>query len=344
MRAAITEWEFTLNCLSGEFRADARRMLRRGYDIHLDNVSDGARRLMIRLPAGLPCDRPTFDAFCIKDFMLWHADKKGKGGILEIKPEPDAGGYLDNLYDVNELLPEIAPVREQLIGGDLRPLYIAWLAGASDDPSLEPPVPAGLGQRTTALETMAYFFAISEALLDAAAERSPPLPATHAGGAIQAWIAEQPADELRELVRRFLEEDAAVTRAATRAHIRDRAGVATWPMADPARTGAQLYELQGVLVKQERLRDKQSREAARRHRLADMAADPQPVIAQIEKMLKVRSEKNCRQAIEQLEELCEALGPERGPATVRAVAEKLRREYPRLYRLIAALWKEDLPD
>ena len=46
----------------------------------------GVRRLMIRLPAGLPCDRRRFDAFSIPNSMVWIADKQGKEGILKIEP------------------------------------------------------------------------------------------------------------------------------------------------------------------------------------------------------------------------------------------------------------------
>jgi DNA-binding IscR family transcriptional regulator len=42
--------------------------------------------------------------------------------------------------------------------------------------------------------------------------------------------------------------------------------------------------------------------------------------------------------------LREALGPERGPAETRSIAEKLRSENPRLRQLIAALREKGLFD
>src|SRR5438874_1180233 len=152
-RAEISRWEFTNEYHWGDFRGDAAEMLRRGYDVHLHYANYGIRRLMMRLPGGLPCDRPTFEAFCPEYGVEWLADKKGKGGILEISPEADAGTY-DDMYDPSTALAAIAPVREELIGGDLRALYLAWLACPGDEESLEPPVPAGLGKLTPALEAM----------------------------------------------------------------------------------------------------------------------------------------------------------------------------------------------
>jgi hypothetical protein len=37
---------------------------------------------MFRLPAGLPCDRKQFEAYCPEVGLEWQAGKKGPGGIL----------------------------------------------------------------------------------------------------------------------------------------------------------------------------------------------------------------------------------------------------------------------
>jgi hypothetical protein len=142
-RAKITEWEFTNEYNFGDFHGNAKEMLRRGFDIHLHYAKFGIRRLMIRLPKGLPCDRPTFKIFQVDGCVEWMADKKGIGGILDIEPEADAGTYEEEIYNVDTLLHKIAPIRNSLINGDLRALYIAWLACNYDEESMEPPVPAG---------------------------------------------------------------------------------------------------------------------------------------------------------------------------------------------------------
>ena len=344
-RAEITPWEFTNEYHFGDFHGNAREMLRRGYDIHLHYANFGIRRLWIRLPAGLPSDRRTFDAFRVEDCLEWTADKKGQGGILEIEPEADAGTYEEDLFDVDRLLPTIAPIRELLIGGDLRALYLAWLACPYDDESLEPPVPAGLGKLPQALEAMATFYEVSDDLIASAALRSPPSPkSTDAGQRLKDWIAKQTQDDLRELAGRLLAGDAVATRAETLARIRDETGAGTWPLAEPTRTLAQLRESAGGVRDQRLQREEQARDRARRKRLAAIAADPSKTIANIEKLVKTRSVDSYEEAASQLADLCEALGPEPGAARARAVAEKLRRENPRLHRLIAALRKRGLLD
>lgn len=131
----------------------------------------------------------------------------------------------EDLYDVGTMLPEIAPVRELLIGGDLRPLYVAWLACNGDDEALEPPVPAGLGKLTPALKALAKFYEVSLDLIAAAR-------------GVRAAVA--PSDRCRCGVARVdcqaVAGGAAATRAAALGNRRGRQPGGN-PVADPRRDG-----------------------------------------------------------------------------------------------------------
>ena len=343
-RAEITKWEFSNEYHFGDFHGKADEMLRRGYDVHLHYANFGVRKLMFRLPMGLPCDPQTWAAFQPEYGIDWHADKQGSGGILEIQPEADAGTYGDGLFDVDELLAEIAPVRELLMAGDLRPLYLMWLACSGDDEAQEPPVPSGLDKLPPSLIAMAEFYELSDGLLEAAAERSPPLPkgGDDSGARTKAWIARQSKDELRGLVERLLTDDVAVVRGEALARIRDEAGATEWPMAEATRTLGQLRAAAEVIHERLKQREKQAKEKARRARLAKIAADPQKVIAHAADLVKQRSTKSYEEAAQSLADLREALGPEHGPRQVEAVAEKLRREHPTLKHFVSALRKHGL--
>src|SRR6516162_8426935 len=76
-RAEITPWAFDNEYHFGDFHGNAEEMLRRGYDFHLHYANFGIRKLMFRLPTGLPCDRKLFDAFCPEYGLKWKADKQG---------------------------------------------------------------------------------------------------------------------------------------------------------------------------------------------------------------------------------------------------------------------------
>jgi hypothetical protein len=344
-RAEITKWEFTNEYHYGDFRGEAEEMLRRGFDLHLHYANFGIRKLMIRLPGGLPCDRRTFEAFCPEYGVAWIGDKKGKGGSLEISPQAEPDSYDEYMDDLGGLLPRLAPLREALIGGDLRALYLAWLVCNFEEDAPEPPVPAGLGKLTPALEAMAEFYEVDVDLLAAAAQQSPPLPqATERNTALDEWIAKQSKDDLARLVQQLLAEDAARSRAETLSRIRDASQTSMWPLAEPTRTLTQLREAAEAEGDERSKRERRADETKRRKRLAAISSNPAKVVASIKELVEERSIDSYERAAQELADLRDALGPDEGPARAREIVQKLRREKPRLHHLAAALRKQGLLD
>ena len=80
-RAEVSIWSFKNEYHYGDFHGNVVEMLRRGYDLHLQYANFGVRRLLIRLPNGLP-DVSAAKAYIGKDSMLFVKDKQGPGGIL----------------------------------------------------------------------------------------------------------------------------------------------------------------------------------------------------------------------------------------------------------------------
>ena len=345
-RAEITKWDFTNEYHYGDFHGNTREMLRRGYDVHLHYANYGIRKLMFRLPGGLPWDRQTLVAYLPEDGVTWHADKSGRGGILEIQPEADAGTFDDDMFEPHESLEEIAPVRDLLIAGDLRVLYVIWLtinAVQGDDEATEPPLPAGMSDLPDCLTALADFYDLGGDILDAAAEGSPPMPKSKDGHArTTAWLAKRSKEELKELAHRFLTADATGVRAETLALIRDEEGTEAWPTVEPTRTFQQLREMGDELEKRRSQREADAKEKARRARLKKMAADPKAVIDEVEKLIDQRSTTNYIKAAKTLVELAEALGPIDGTPKAQAVAESLRKKNPTLKTLISELRKHGL--
>jgi hypothetical protein len=126
--------------------------------------------------------------------------------------------------------------------------------------------------------------------------------------------------------------------------IRDETSSGTWPTAEPTRTFAQLGALAEAHRDKQQQRQQQKQEAARRKHLAAISAAPDKAVANIERLAKERSTESYEQAARELVDLREALGPDLGPERAKAVAEKLRRENPRLKRLVAALRGQGLLD
>lgn len=115
-------------------------------------------------------------------------------------------------------------------------------------------------------------------------------------------------------------------------------------MVEPTRTLAELLEAAGGIGERRERKTQQAAEAARRKHLTDIAADPQTLISNVEKLVQSRSTANYERAAKELVDLQEALGPQKGPARARSVAENLRRKNPKLNRLIGALRTHGLLD
>ncbi len=117
------------------------------------------------------------------------ADADGRT-ILTLQSQQEGGdweegeGWMDTL----------APVRQDLLEGDLRPAYLAWLAAVGgglafgEDP--EPPLPPGLLELTAAQRALADFLRLDPALLAVAAELSPASGRSSAG--LEAWVKRLP--------------------------------------------------------------------------------------------------------------------------------------------------------
>ncbi|MBE1500750.1 hypothetical protein H4696_007850 [Amycolatopsis lexingtonensis] len=211
-RADISATSFVNEYHWGDFKGDPRYLMERYYDAHLYAANWGTHRLMFRLPCGL-LDPDIVQDYCVGDgASAWVT---GEFIVLDFTSEDDDGEFD---YDFESLLSAIVGVRAELAAGDLRPLYLAWLAayGAWErdedafdreaDNDLEPPVPPGLGTLTAAQRALADFLRLDDDLLAVASEASPPLDTDNPDD-LAAWVIDLPtAEKERLLVRGMLGE------------------------------------------------------------------------------------------------------------------------------------------
>lgn len=195
--------------------------MERYYDAHLYVANWGTHRVMFRLPGDL-LDPDVVEDYCVGDQVsAWVADEFI---VLEFTSEDHAGEF-DFDYDAEALLSALVAVRAELAAGDLRGLYLAWLAayGAWErdedvfdrdaDDALEPPVPPGLGALTAAQRALADFLRLDDDLLAIGAQASPPLTETADDpDDLAAWVAGRPVAEKDRLLARVVRGEAARVR------------------------------------------------------------------------------------------------------------------------------------
>src|SRR6202046_3868072 len=168
-RAQITATSFTNSYEWGDFKGDPVKLMERCFDLHLYLANWGSHRLMIKVPARL-IDRDRLDAF-LTEVDCVELTQVGGSLILNIaRDEIEVDGWNDG----SGWLAALAPLRAELLSGDMRLFYLLWLTAVEIDcfeADAPEPMP-GIGPITGALEAFANFFAIDPDLIQAAAEHS----------------------------------------------------------------------------------------------------------------------------------------------------------------------------
>jgi len=153
------------------FRHDVKDVLTRYFDAFMYYANWGSQRFMMRLPAHL-VDMQAIEPYCWE--YVIEIEEAGESIILDIAVHKEDSSYWE---ERDWSLSALAPLRADVLRGDYRCLYLAWLRAAelndAEDDEVEPPVPAGLRDMSAALHTFVDFFELDDHLVAAAAQASP---------------------------------------------------------------------------------------------------------------------------------------------------------------------------
>ena len=321
-RAQITTTSFVNVYHWGNFRGDPIKLMERCFDAFVYVTNWGYRRFMFRLP------RASFDAAGAKPYC--HRDgvslrKKKDCVLLEFDCDDEPGDW-EGWDDGSGWMASLTPLRNDLLDGDWRCLYLAWLSGIEteslSDNATEPPVPAGLKDLSAPLGAFVDFLNIDTELVNVAAARSgsraandPPV------NALKKWISSLTVSEKDRLLLRIAQGDEPNPRRSlmrsfkdtTQGHHRKRArGDAT-----SRRTVAEISEAwqQRLDAKQQRLAEQAKKERerkaraegkARKKHLDDIASRTSAVWKQVSAWIAKRTPKGYDCAVELLVDLRDA--------------------------------------
>ena len=170
-----------------DFPGDAEAILARYFDAMLYMANWGTCQLMFRFPKNAIdlaqtrayCPPPSIDQEFIGEFMSF--TEQGEYIILNIEWHEE-GGW--DWIEGNGWLPRMIGLREEVLRGDYRLLYLAWLKAIALEAEIEeamldeidemkePPVPPGLRQLSPGLRAFSELFELDKHLVAAAAEAS----------------------------------------------------------------------------------------------------------------------------------------------------------------------------
>lgn len=202
-RAKITMHSFTNEYSWGSFKGNEDLWMEKYFDGFLYYANWGTHILKLRLPTAL-LDLKTAQLYCHRGHLLPRIS--GDKIILDfLSEDEDHGGWEDERQ-----LSSFLPLRSDLGHGDLRCLYLGWLAGlqsdAYDEAQLEPPIPPGLQNLTPALSELADFLRIDPDLIHAAAQASCFLnDEVPSSKDLRTWLATLGTNEKNEILASILE-------------------------------------------------------------------------------------------------------------------------------------------
>jgi hypothetical protein len=232
-RAAISPTRFQNVYNFGDFKGNPLALMERYFDAFVYVANWGTHWCMLRLPrraldpdvARRYCDDETATLHVTRDHVIleFRSEDQGEAGWVE---DEEAEGWL----------PALVSLRAELASGDLRALYLAWLASlynealeddeleldddavdsddetvdpdaevGLDDDTVEPPVPPGLGNLSASLEALAEFLRVDRDLIAVTAERSPDLPPSPPSADLENWLRALPESEKDDLLLRLVQ-------------------------------------------------------------------------------------------------------------------------------------------
>lgn len=206
-RASITPTSFVNDYQWGNLKGDPVDWMRRYFDAHVYVANWCTCLLYLRVPKSA-FDAETLRAFKTKNvfsveqtkthwLLEWGLDESDN---YDRFAEEDGRGWMGRL----------APLRDELLRGDMRPLYLGWLAGVSagevDEKAAEPLPPPGLSRLTAAQQSLAEFLEVDEDLLAAAAlsDQQGSKPDSEGDAELDVWIAAVPAAEKTVMLKLLL--------------------------------------------------------------------------------------------------------------------------------------------
>ncbi len=288
----------------GDFKHNPRQVLLKYFDAFLYMANWGSRRLMFRFPASA-IDEEAMRAYCVADRIS--LSRHGDFQVLEIDLSEEEGG---DWIEPEGILRHIVPLREQIIRGDYRALYLAWLKakqlnegdgvddeddGDGDGDGSEPPVPAGLRDLTAGLQAFAQFCQIDPHLIQAAAEASDPLEMA-ADHALAGAIARLPRQECDAFLLRVLQNEPRVS-GDLRKRLADLAGVKKSAAPRRNRSFEMLTDAAGRYAQEERHRAQEEAERKRVQKLEELAAREEAAWEQAERLIERKQAKPYDEAV-----------------------------------------------
>lgn len=290
----------------GSFRGEAAQVLAQYFDMMFYIANWGSWQLIFRFPKAI-VDAKWFQPYELEGTITVSTTSQHVILDIHIVEEEGLRGWVEGSGWLSRLL----PLRDELILGDLRLLYLVWLRTAPylaehalDEDPIEPSIPANLDKLSQPLQAFVELVELDPDWVAAAAQASPHQPAI-AEPPLETWLSQLSASEQREFLLKLLRQEPRVDLQLI-SRLKQLAGQATSP---PATSGhRRLSELAEIAESLSHRRQQKAQNAARKKRIQQLEALA-PKVAQtwtrVVDLIELKQAKPYDEATALLQDLCD---------------------------------------
>jgi hypothetical protein len=339
--------------------ADPHDLLAEYFDAMLYLTNWGTRQLMLRLPAQA-ISQDVRKQYSYPYALEWSS--VGQYIILDIQSNPEEGG--GEWVEGEGILSGLVQIRDDILRGDLRALYLAWLNAAHQDLNpqdntsdselddedfennnldskeagnlVEPPVPPNLQMLSPSLQNFITFFDLDQDLVTAAAQFSPTTTQSPADD-LSAHIESLPQTEKDHFLMRLLQGEAHLDIALTN-RLRQFIQPSDKDIHNPK--GRTISELSGIAQKINQLRleqERHKREIEKAKHLKTIAQKEGQLWTEVLHLIGEKKTNAYDQAIAILKDLRNLAEYEKRLSEFQAKMSGIQAQYPRLTALLRRL-------
>lgn len=343
-RAVITATSFTNTYHWGDLKADPRQLLWKYFDAFLYVANWGTHWLAFRFPA----DAVSLDVVnACRTPQSFTVRRRGGHVVLDFCSEDEPDGWVDG----EGWLASLVSLRADILRGDFRAPYLAWLLDVQRElvgDGDEPPVPPGLTELSAPLKSLADFLRLDDDLHGAAAEASTPLHEQEPESQQQwrSWVQSLDGADKDALLCRVASGDVNVQwelQKRFRRHL-DRTQPRSSPDLCRQRSVHDILAARDERVQQRRRREarkkarKEREQAAARKAYLDGLGQREDALRdEISTLIGTKQQKNYDQAVQCLVDLRDAAALHGRDATFREYLAGLRDEHARKISLLRRL-------
>jgi hypothetical protein len=251
------------------FPGNARDILAQYFDALFYIANFGTMELHLRLPKA-SVDVKAIKPYC-REYQI-ELTPMPESYILSICYNTDDGGWW---IDRDDYLEDLIELRQEILSGDYRLLYLAWLQAINgyltdkEKSQLEPPIPPGLNQLSAALQAFVELYEIDPHLITAAATASTTLKTVTETELLEA-IRQLPRSECDRFLLRVLHREPNVAIAVEQRLRKLRPN--TNSTTAPQRTIEELLATAETARKDQQRRDREAQKAQKIKELEALAS------------------------------------------------------------------------